>query len=220
MGGSTSLYGRWSGGPGRAGAELAKGKPLLSPGPLAPAGSASRQHFQFIQSPRQNTDPLGTFLTGCCWQLLVLPQMSLGHCQPLLASSVCLSHTWPPAPHVPLSSVCSGFFPSLVRVNPSSHCHPASPLACHESPGIPGMRVRAETIVRWMRLGLPAVRADWSLGASFPSGARPLPVEWSQAMGWYANLHSPSPPLPEPEGAGGCSGHQLQPCLMCQGKVA
>lgn len=133
--------------------------------------------------------------------------------------------------HVPLTHLATSstrapvlcafwFLSSPVRVNPFYSCHSASPLTCHESPGIPGTRVRAETIGRWMRLGLPGVRADWSLRASLPSGAWPLPVGWSQAMGWWANLHSLSSPLPEPEGAGGCSGHQLQPCLMYQGKVA
>lgn len=129
-GGGTPLYGRWSGGgPGRAVAELAKGEPVLSPVLLVVARAASRRHFQFVQSPCWNADPLGVFLAGCCWQLLVPPQISLGHCRPFLA---CVPLTHLPTGSTRAPVLCElWFLPCTVRFGPSSGCRSESPLTCH-----------------------------------------------------------------------------------------
>lgn len=71
----------------------------------------------------KNVGSLGTFLDGCCWQLLMRPEMSQGARVSPRASSLCLPHTWPPtSPQAP--AFCGFWFlPCTVRVGPPSGCH-------------------------------------------------------------------------------------------------
>lgn len=107
------VYGRWTGGPGRAGAELAAGEPLLSQACGPSACASSKWHFQFAQSRCWNADPLGVFLARCCWQLLVLPLMSLGCCLPLWVLHVSLTHL--ATSSTPASALCGLWFLPLLH---------------------------------------------------------------------------------------------------------
>lgn len=114
---------------GQVRAELAKGE-LCSPQARWAGLCCLQGHFQSVQSPRWNADPLGVLLAGSCWRCWCWPgclRVTAGSCQPPLGASHIPGHGL----CEPLSSVDSGLFPALwmpgcPQAANLSHCSPST----------------------------------------------------------------------------------------------